>query len=243
MESWSEQARSDPRREVSTSRWVASRRYPDAEFGDAGLTSVDFYRGDDLAHATAIQTDGKIVLAGEAFDSATNNSDFALARFRTEGSLDESFGSGGTVTTDLLALADHAFGVGIQSGGKIVAVDVTGTSNANDDFARYNDNGSLDTTFGEGGRIHTDFLNSRDVARAMVIQSDGKFVVAGSMSGNFALARYNVDGSIDPSFGWTQNGEPQPKTFNGDSTPSAMTCSQEVRQTSANNCVLPDKLR
>ncbi len=114
------------------------------------------------------------------------------------GDLDPSFGSSGKVTTDFGG-SDAASAVAIQTDGRIVAAGRSGSG----DFAlaRYNVDGSLDPTFGSSGMVMTDFGGS-DAASAVAIQPDGRIVTAGrSGSGDFALARYNADGSLDPSFG------------------------------------------
>jgi uncharacterized delta-60 repeat protein len=182
---------------------------PDPAFGDEGLTGLDFFQGQDVAYALAIQPDGKIIAAGEANNPSTASSDFALARFNPDGSLDESFGDAGVVITDFAGRAEHVFALSLQDDGKIVAAGFTDTVDGNDDFAlaRYNANGTPDGTFGAGGKLHTDFLSgSRDVGYAMAIQPDGKILVAGLVSGNFGLARYNKDGSLDLTFGYYLDG-------------------------------------
>jgi uncharacterized delta-60 repeat protein len=182
---------------------------PDPAFGDEGLTGLDFFQGQDVAYAIAIQPDGKIIAAGEANNPSTASSDFALARFNPDGSLDESFGDDGALVTDFAGRAEHVFALGLQDDGKIIAAGFTDTIGGDDDFAlaRYNANGTPDGTFGTEGKLHTDFLSgSRDVGYAMAIQPDGKIVVAGLVSGNFGLARYNKDGSLDMTFGYYLNG-------------------------------------
>ena len=119
---------------------------------------------------------------------ATSNldSDFALARYTPDGSLDATFGVGGKVTTDFSGLNESAGALAIQSDGKIVAagyVVQTGGPPYNTDFAlaRFNADGSLDTTFGFDGKVTTDFVGRHDAVRALAIQSDGRIVAAGMM--------------------------------------------------------------
>ncbi|MEV6977549.1 calcium-binding protein [Kitasatospora sp. NPDC093806] len=123
------------------------------------------------------------------------------------GDLDTTFGTGGRVTTDFGGGgADEARGVVVQSDGKIV---VAGYAGATDDFAlaRYNPDGSLDTGFGTGGKVTTDFAGGSDEARGLALQGDGKIVAVGRSEvpeggvGWFSLARYNSDGSLDTGFG------------------------------------------
>jgi uncharacterized delta-60 repeat protein len=217
----------------------------DVTFGIGGEVTTDFSGGNDYAFALALQSDGRIVAAGGT------SSGFALARYNPDGSLDNGFGSGGKVTTanstGATAVAiqpdgkivvaggsllvryntdgsfDPTFGSGgkviqpgfggfsvsllLQADGKIVAV---GTIFTPGDFAlvRYNSDGSLDPGFGSGGIVTTDFSGRDDEAYASALQSDGKIIAAGRTTttvgeslGFFALARYNTDGSLDPTFG------------------------------------------
>lgn len=179
---------------------------PDPTFGIGGSVTTDFFGGDDQCVAVAIQGDGKIIVAG--FVSIDlDNSDFALARYNSDGTPDPTFGSGGKVTTDFFGSFDGASGVVVQSDGKIVAAGAAivdfATSN---DFAvaRYNADGTPDASFGIGGKVTTDF-SGNDAAADVVLQCDGKIVVAGvadssNTSGDVAVARYQSDGTLDPSF-------------------------------------------
>jgi len=122
------------------------------------------------------------------------------------GTLDASFGTGGKVSTDFAGAGDGASSIAVQPDGKLVAAGGA-TINGQVDFAlaRYNADGTIDASFGTGGRVTTDFGGIYEGASSVAIQSDGKIVVAGgSVSDfydNFALARYNTDGSIDTGFG------------------------------------------
>jgi uncharacterized delta-60 repeat protein len=131
----------------------------DPGFGAGGkVTTVALWQ----AEAVALQADGKILVGGSA------NSDFALARYNADGSLDASFGSGGVVITDLGRRGvDEGFDVAVQSDGKIVMV---GRSNGPTGYdfgvVRYDTDGSLDPGFGAGGIVTTDFAGSADYAHA-----------------------------------------------------------------------------
>ena len=109
--------------------------------------------------------------------TAASADDFALARYNPNGSLDTSFSGDGKQTTDFGGF-DEANGVALQGDGKIVAV---GRASAGDDFAlaRYNPNGSLDTSFSGDGKQTTDFGGS-DEANGVALQGDGKIVAVGS---------------------------------------------------------------
>lgn len=152
----------------------------------------------DFAYAMALQSDGKIVLAGTTNITGSGGGDIALARYTSAGALDTSFDTDGKLTTNLSGI-DIAYGVAIQSDGKIV---VAGESGGNFALARYSSTGALDTSFDSDGKLTTDIGASDDGARGVAIQADGKIVVAGHSGGNFALARYSgSDGSLDTSFG------------------------------------------
>ncbi len=178
----------------------------DTSFGTGGGVFTDFASGDDFGFAVALQTDGKIIAAGTAFNGATN--DFALARYNANGTLDTSFGTGGIVTTDFASGGDSALGVAIQPDGRIVAVGLGGTGLLDFVLARYNANGTLDTSFGTGGLVTTDFSPGFGRAHAVAIQGDGKIVVAGASGGGitFTVGRYNSNGSIDTTFGTAGTG-------------------------------------
>ena len=160
----------------------------DTSFGSGGRQTTDF--GGGQRADVALQADGKIVVAGEA------GGDFALARFNADGSLDPAFAGDGRQTTDFGGAVDAANGVAVQSDGRILAVGGSGGAFA---VARYNADGSLDAGFGVNGR-QTTALGVGGSAWAVAIQTDGRIVAAGSSGPNFALARYNTDGSLDRTF-------------------------------------------
>jgi uncharacterized delta-60 repeat protein len=180
----------------------------DTSFGAGGGTNVDFFSGNDAAFALLIQADGKIVAAGSASRGDATSPDFALVRLTMNGSLDTTYGTGGKVATDFSSSLDGIYGIALQTDGKIVAAGFTFiASEANDNFAlaRYNANGTLDTSFGTGGKVITDINPVTDEAHAVVVESDGH-IIAGGIAGpsgdlDFALARYDSSGSLDSSFG------------------------------------------
>jgi uncharacterized delta-60 repeat protein len=179
----------------------------DTGFGKSGIVTTSIGSGDDAAHALGIQSDGKIVVAGNSSNSNSSKNDFALARYNTDGSLDTGFGTGGIITTSIGSINDAASALGIQSDGKIVAAGSSYNGSKYDfALARYNANGTLDTGFGTGGIVTTSIGSNNDYANAL-IQSDGRIVVAGrsfnssSNKYDFALVRYNANGTLDTTFG------------------------------------------
>lgn len=164
----------------------------------------------------AIQPDGKIVVAGRArISEGPSNDDFAVARYNTDGSLDTEFDGDGKVIVAFAGRFDEAFSVAIQDDEKIVAAGFSGSTAEDFALARFNPNGSLDSTFDVDGRVTTSFGAGRDGAYSVVIQPDDKIVAAGiaTMTNlDFAIARYNPDGSLtrrSTSTGWPQPQFPQ----------------------------------
>jgi uncharacterized delta-60 repeat protein len=189
---------------------------PDPGFGTSGVVSTPIGPGTraDFARGVAIQSDGKIVVAGYCDMGATNGIDACLARYTTTGALDTTgFGTGGIVSTATAAGAanDYAYSVAIQADGRIVvagACDIGGASGTDVCLSRYDTAGALDPGFGTGGRVTTAIAPTTggDFANAMALQPDARIVVAGScgMGGatgtDFCSARYNSDGTLDTSF-------------------------------------------
>jgi uncharacterized delta-60 repeat protein len=171
----------------------------DPTFGTGGKVITDF-GASEIGFSISHQPDGKVVVAG--------GDNFALARYTRSGDLDPTFAGDGKVTTDF-GLHEATADVAIQPDGKIVAAGRAFNPAIALDFAvaRYDEDGSLDQTFGAGGRLFTTFSpNSIEGAEAVVLQPDGKIVVAGrvrtppSPTTEFGLARYLADGTLDGSF-------------------------------------------
>ena len=115
---------------------------------------------------------------------------FALVRYNTDGSMDTTFGTNGIVKTVIGTWA-QAYSVALQSDGKIV---LAGSASSHFALARYNTDGSLDTTFGTNGIVTTSIGTVQDMATCVAIQSDGKIAVGGKRDNganyDFALVRY-----------------------------------------------------
>jgi uncharacterized delta-60 repeat protein len=160
----------------------------------------------DYGFDIAIQPNGKIVAVGASYVPSTGNSDFAILRYNTRGSLDATFSGDGRLITNFGGF-DRASGVAIQSNGKIVAGGEKCSSSIGPcDVAlvRYNANGTFDTTFSGDGKLTSDFGGGNNSAYSVVIQSNGKIVLAGSMwngtDNDFAVYRYLSNGSLDVTF-------------------------------------------
>jgi uncharacterized delta-60 repeat protein len=169
---------------------------PDTTFGVDGIVNTDFDGGSE-AFAGAIQTDGKIVAAGGFFNPALAQDDFAVARYEADGSLDPGFGVDGKVLVDFGGI-DYANAVAIQADGKII---VAGKGGPNLDFAtaRLNADGTLDPTFGNAGKVLTDF-GDNEAVNDLGLQTDGKILAIGRRTGWLAVVRYLADGSLDQEF-------------------------------------------
>jgi uncharacterized delta-60 repeat protein len=193
-----------PRLELLEDRCLLSAGQLDTTFGSGG-TVTSLLGSSSFAYATALQSDGKILAAGQA--TVGSGYQFALARYTTSGSLDTSFGNSGTVTTKI-GSGGFAWAMAVQpTDGKIVLGGFGSISKTGHDFAlaRYTTGGSLDKSFGNRGTMTTALGSGDDEIEALAIQSDGKIVAAGTsqQSGQYqwALARYTTSGSLDTSFG------------------------------------------
>jgi uncharacterized delta-60 repeat protein len=185
---------------INGSAYFAVARYDtdgslDASFGTGGLVTTAF-PGSSGSAATSlvVQPDGRIVVAGGG------GAGFALARYDSDGSLDESFGTNGLVTTSFPgSTGAGAQSLALQADGRIVVAGRVNTSGADRlGMARYSSDGSLDGSFGTGGQVTSSTIA---FGNSVAVQSDGRILVAGGAAGSFALARYNSDGSLDGSFG------------------------------------------
>jgi uncharacterized delta-60 repeat protein len=167
----------------------------DASFGRDGKV-LNGLGSDSYASDVAIQADGRIVVAGWNSTPA-KRSEFALARYRRDGSLDASFGSGGKVLTSV-GSDSGARGVAIRPDGKLVVAGWSGHIGTRLALARYTRAGRLDPSFGRGGKLLT---SCEFYSGAVAIQPDGKIVVACEQRSYQGIARYHTDGTLDQTFG------------------------------------------
>jgi uncharacterized delta-60 repeat protein len=178
----------------------------DPNFGTNGIVVTPVGTGNDQVFALAVQPDGKIVTAGNSYANSTEQENFLLMRYLSNGTPDPNFGTNGQVTTDFGATDDAGRAVAIQPDGNIVVVGYTlGTSGGfNFAVARYLANGAPDPGFGTNGKRTVDF-GSTDFCLAMTLQPDGKIVLAGrsynGATSDFALVRLLPNGTLDNSFG------------------------------------------
>ena len=178
----------------------------DTSFDGDGIVITPFNGFDAFVQSLLIQPDKKILAAGTISKGGINQ--FGLARYLSDGSLDESFGNLGKVISDypeLMIVSSMA----LQSDGKIVVVGNLYNSSASFSrfvLVRYDSNGILDSSFGIDGRVITNISNKLDRITSIIIQNDGKIIASGTTSddatySDFALVRYNSDGTLDINFG------------------------------------------
>lgn len=183
----------------------------DATYGSGGVVVTDL-GGADIGLAAAVQSDGKLLVGGATGQAPTFEGNTALVRYNTDGTLDSTFGTAGVVINDFGGDEEWS-GLAVLKSGKILASGFTGATVDTTDFllARFNSDGTLDTTFGCAtppcaGWTSTDF-GAGEQAYGLAVESDGKIVVAGvtdtgqQTAGDFALARYTANGVLDPNFG------------------------------------------
>lgn len=171
----------------------------DAAFGTGGKTSTDFTGGFDRARSAVLQADGRIVAAGFAIRPSGSNENFAAVRYLADGVLDTSFSGDGRVQVSFDSCCQSANSVLLQRNGKIVLVGYPNSESSDSDFtlARLGRNGTLDPTFGTGGRVRTSFGDLNGGANGALLQPDGRIVAVGFQAYyptpkgvQFVLARY-----------------------------------------------------
>lgn len=178
----------------------------DKGFGSGGRVFVNLFGYSVTVGDLLLQLDGKIVVGGHAPVSADSlEYDLWLVRFNRNGTFDTTFGNGGLVVTDLSA---HSFDVlnalAVQKDGKILAAGMVRKTEDDADFVivRYLTNGQLDPLFGSGGKVVTDVTGEDDVIYGIALQPDGKILATGFAVGReYAVARYDKQGRLDPTFG------------------------------------------
>jgi uncharacterized delta-60 repeat protein len=195
--------------EFAVARFLANG-HPDAAFGTNGLVSTHVGAAASGAQAVALQPDGAILVAGTAFSNGPTDDDFALARYLVDGTLDAAFGSDGIVTTDfgsspLEASLDRAAALTVAADGKIV---VGGSKRGERQamiVARYHADGSLDHSFGSGGKVQVEVAEPQ--VYSVAASPSGDLLLAGSAApaargtAPFAVVRLHADGTPDSAFG------------------------------------------
>lgn len=172
----------------------------DTSFSDDGKLTTAIGVNDEVGNSITVQADGKILLGGYSNNGRTI--EFSLIRYNSDGSLDTSFNGDGKLTTTFdSSNSAQATSVTLQANGKILLGGYSYNGN-DDEFAlvRYNSDGSLDTSFSTDGMLTTVVGGNDDRAFSVTVQADGKILLGGTSDFDFALVRYNSDGSLDTSF-------------------------------------------
>ncbi len=177
----------------------------DDSFGNGrGYVTLNINNDNDQGQSLAIQPDGKILLGGQC--SNGSNNDFCIARFNSDGILDTTFETSGNVIQSSVSSREAGQSLAIQPDGKIL-LGGNCYNGSNDDFciARFNSNGTLDTTFGNSGKVIQPIGPYNDWGESLAIQPDGKILLGGFCSNgtddDFCIARFNSDGTLDTTFG------------------------------------------
>lgn len=177
----------------------------DTSFGKSGKFEQNFGSSNN-AHAVSLQSDEKILIGGYDTNSATGKEEFLLTRFLSNGTLDTTFGNGGSGSVTIGTGKNYCHLLLLQNDGKVILAGGAMTENASD-FAlvRFNNDGSLDSGFGSNGVVTTEFSSSgtpsSEESAAGVLQPDGKILLGGYSNHQFALVRYLSNGALDTSFG------------------------------------------
>jgi len=183
----------------------------DADFGTAGVTTTHVGAAASAASALALERDGHILVVGTAFSNGPTDDDFAVVRYTFDGQLDQTFGTGGIVTTDFGATGadahaslDRAAAVTLQPDQKIIVAGFTRGDHQAFAAARYAPDGSLDSSFGSAGKA--EISGAEPQVFSIALQPSGAIILAGSAdtsagSASFALVRLSPDGKADEAFG------------------------------------------
>lgn len=191
--------------------FFVARMHPDgtldATFGAGGVILTDFGGRGDYAHSVAVLPDGRILASGlSELNAVASTSDFVVARYKTDGSLDETFGIAGRVQVDVRGTADSPGVMALAAGGKIAIAGGSGqttSASTKSDLAvvRLDADGSLDPTFAAAGKLVTSLsLPGSHHAYSLVVDAAGRLVLAGGTGADFITARVTTAGALDTTF-------------------------------------------
>ena len=177
----------------------------DNSFDGDGIAVTPIYSNSEFASKILLQADGKIVVIGSTMQ--TNDYDFAMVRYNSDGSYDNTFNGNGFITPYFNGNYNEYGNAGIlQNDGKILIAGMNYSTFNDFIVGRVNTDGTMDNTFGLNGFTTTDFGTSADYGQAsdIALQTDNKIIVAGLRSVgtalDFAVARYDQNGLLDVSF-------------------------------------------
>ena len=196
---------------------------PDGSFGDGGHVAIDLHDLDEATNVAIDQQDRVVIVGANQDTDSLNSAQARVIRFNVDGSRDDSFGIRGTKSftfngrnfNTASAVAIDRFGRIVVSGlaadqsahGTFLMLDRDYGGTADFALARLKDDGSLDNTFGDGGIApFVDIGGFDDVSRRIAIDASDRILLGGSATSrttnlDFAIVRYNVDGSLDSHYG------------------------------------------
>jgi len=181
----------------------------DPAFGDGGMVTTSFANG-SAGVGSFEQSNGDIVAVARVDFVDNGGTGIGLVRYTSTGALDTTFGTDGITNTTFAGFTFDPFGFAVQTNGDILVAGEAISSAGRIEFglARYTSNGILDSTFGNGGLVTTSVGTPVDVPTAMLLQPNGKIVMAGFevahegvAPGKMSMVRYNSNGSLDTTFG------------------------------------------
>lgn len=164
--------------------------FPDNSFGNLGKVVNAFSANGDQLTSVVLQPDGKLVAVGQ---SVNTNADILVARYTIAGLLDNGFGNGGYHFYTLGNLAEQAYAVALQTDGKIIIAGSVDSLSTDIALIRVRSNGIIDSAFGTNGKVATELSAGYDYATSMLLQPDGKIVLGGMATQDFAVMRYQGD--------------------------------------------------
>jgi uncharacterized delta-60 repeat protein len=179
---------------------------PDPTFGTAGAVVTDFGNSDDYPRSIALQADGRILVAGQSQTNAMlSTQNFTVARYETNGTLDATFGTGGRLVLDVHGTPDLGGLVSLVSG-KMIISGASGTSGSGSPYqmaaARLDSNGSLDTSFANGGKLTIGFDGTSEaIAYSALTDASGRLVLGGAAGNDLGVLRLTSNGANDVTFG------------------------------------------
>jgi uncharacterized delta-60 repeat protein len=186
---------------------------PDSTFSSDGKLTTDFSSGNDVALSVVVQKDGKILVGGYTTTPGSTKKDFAIARYTSNGTLDNSFSGDGKLTTDFGNSDGILKDLALQSDGKILLAVAPSFT-----LVRLKPNGALDTAFAHKGWTTPNFIPSIFGGySSLAPQPDGKIIAGGTANGSFAIARYKSNGTLDSTF--AVNGLQLTTSISGQSLP------------------------
>jgi uncharacterized delta-60 repeat protein len=179
----------------------------DSTFGVNGLTIFDIAGNYDYGNAIYRLNDGKLLIAGGATLPNWSDIDYFVARLNEDGSIDESFGTGGISQIHADGSEDLFYSLAVQPDGKILAVGQdqrAGQTLIDGIIMRLEADGKVDSTFGTNGIVKTDIEYDYSLFRDLLLNEDGSIIAAGNCANDnydILLAKYDNDGQPDATFG------------------------------------------